>query len=258
MPKQASPRKCAAARKNLEKAWEASRRHWEKTPARMANSRRTIKLAQAAIRGRPRKLSPAQLAAVRRNVARARAVMARRGRTPEHLAKLRETLKLARAARTPASYRLHNQKILRHGLFARSVRQTMRALGQNVGELDRRIRLLNRYFAAEGSREEKLIRALARALWRHERLYYAQADWECRRLDKLLLATEAPPQSSLPKGEELRIRAYNLLDVLNDNQRFSELDWHMAGTCSRLMRRLLRARFGPNFQFRTSVRVRTD
>src|SRR5512141_1629720 len=109
-----SERKRAAAIRNLQKAWKANRGHYVQTPARLAAGLRTIKLAQAAIRGRPRQLSPAQLAAVRRNVAKARAAMARRGRTPEHLAKLRETIKLARAARTSASYSLHNQKIIKH------------------------------------------------------------------------------------------------------------------------------------------------
>ena len=255
MPKPASPRKRAAARQNLEKAWEALRRHWDKTPARLASSRRTIKLAQAAIRGRRRKLSPAQLAAVRRNVALARAALARRGRTPEHLAKLRETIKLARAARTPASYRLHNKKILRHGLFVRSVRQTMRALGQNVAELDRRVGLLKRYFACHGPEEYKLARALAESMWRHERHYYAQADWECRTLDQLLRATEPPSRYSARDIDEMRLRAYDLLDALTNNWRFFQRDETMAGSFERLLRRLLRARFGCNFPFVTSLRI---
>jgi hypothetical protein len=99
----ARDRRRVTSRRNLEKAWAANRAHWEKTPARMAALRRSIKLAHAANRRRPRQLSPAQLDAARRNLANARAAMARRGRTPEHLAKLRETLKLAPPARARAS-----------------------------------------------------------------------------------------------------------------------------------------------------------
>jgi hypothetical protein len=247
-PKPASELKRAASRANLEKAWEANRRHWEKTPARMAASLRTIKLAQEAIRGVPRKLSPAQLAAVRRNVAKARAAMARRGRTPEHLAKLRETIKLARAARTSASYSLHNQKILKHGFYVRSVREAMLAMGDDTGRFDQRIERLKRFFNSTAVNEERLLQILARQLWRHERLYYAQAEWENARLDQLLATPESGSGVDL-SGDDLTFRASGLCDVLLDNQRFYQLDMHLYGSVKRLLRRLLRQRLGREPKF---------
>ncbi|HET7840280.1 MAG TPA: hypothetical protein VFM21_01680 [Terriglobia bacterium] len=245
----ASDRRRAASRRNLEKAWAASRANWEKTPARMAHSRESIQLAHAAIRKRPRQLSPAQLDAARRNVANARAAMARRGRTPEHLAKLRETLKLARAARTRSSFDLHNAKLLRHGVFVRSVRATMRALGDNPGRLDQRIRLLKRFFASDNPREEAFLRAIAEMFWRRERLYYAHAEWECRKLDRVLMLSEPAPEGYTFTSDEMINRAYRLLDALLDFDRLNTREWHMTGSLKRLLRRLLRLRLGrePDF-----------
>ncbi len=247
--KPASKRKRAASRRNLQKAWAASRARWEKTPARMAASLRTIKLAQAAIRKRPRQFSPAQLDAARRNVANARAAMARRGRTPEHLAKLRETLKLARAARTRSSFDLHNAKILRHGMFVRSVRATMKALGDNPGRLDQRIRLLKRFFASDDPREEAFLRDIAEMFWRRERLYFAHAEWECHKLDRVLMLSQPAPEGYTFTSDEMINRAYRLLDALLDFDRLSTTEWHMTGSVKRLLRRLIRLRFGrePDF-----------
>ena len=45
-----------------------------------------------------------------------------RGRTPEHLARLRQSIVKARAARTRKSVERQAQKILKHGLFARHLR----------------------------------------------------------------------------------------------------------------------------------------
>jgi len=59
-PAQPSPRRLAAAFKNLEKVWPASRKRWEFTPACRAAVLRTIKLAQAANRIHPRPVSLAQ------------------------------------------------------------------------------------------------------------------------------------------------------------------------------------------------------
>lgn len=239
--KPTSERQRAAALRNLQKAWEASRAHWEKTPARLASSRRTIQFAQAALRGRPRRMTPRQLAALRRNAARARAALARRGRTPEHLARLRETIRLARAARDSASYALHNRKILKHGMYVRSVRDTLRALGDNPGRLDHRVELLRRFFNSTDPREDALIHVLARKLWRHERLYYAQAEWENWRLDRLLASADPAPEVGR-SAEDLTFRAFHLYDALLDNRRFVQLDDHMMGSIKRLLRRLLRGR----------------
>ena len=129
-PKQLPPRR-AAALKNLEKAWQANRSSWEFTPARRSTSLWTIKKAHAANRKPGRAFSPAQREAAGRNVAKAREALKARGRSPEHLAKLRESIAKARAARTRKSIERQAEKILKHGLFARRLRGPVAALGEN-------------------------------------------------------------------------------------------------------------------------------
>src|SRR5579884_1409489 len=95
-----SERRRAASLKNLEKAWEANRTRWEFTPARRRVSLRTIKMAQRANRLHPRPFSPAQLFALLRIVSNAREAIKNRGRSPEHLAKLRESILITHTATT--------------------------------------------------------------------------------------------------------------------------------------------------------------
>lgn len=134
----------------------------------------------------------------------------------------------------------------------------MRSLSENLGRLDRRVRLLRRYFSSDSKHEEKLIRALADALWRHERLFYAQADWECRLIDCLLARTPAAEGASATSADALRSRAYRLTIALLDRERYRERDRHMIGSIERLLRRLLRLRLGRDPQFVTSMRIGSD
>jgi hypothetical protein len=246
-----SPRKRAASLKNLEKAWQANRRHWEKTPARMAAARRTIQLAQAAIRGRPRKFSPAQLRAVRANVARARDALAARGRSPEHLAKLRQTIVGARAARTPASFRRQAAKVLKHGLFARSMRETLRPLGEDRKEFARHFHLLRAYFGPRGPQEEKIVRTVVEAVRRRIRLWRAEAYWQSRHLEQLL---EMAAPLATPDPELTRHRAMVLMEVLSRQERLFELNYRLLAVLERLLRRLVRRRSGGQLDLKMLAR----
>ncbi len=252
MARRNPPARAAARLRNLQKAWQASRAHWEFTPARQAVSRRTIKLAQAANRRRPRKLSPAQLAAVRRNVARARAALRARGRSPEHLAKLRQTIKGARAARTAQSGLLQAEKVLKHGLFARRLRGPLARLGESPREQRALERRVVRYLAPRNAAEEKLARQIADALWRHHRLYFAQAAWELERLRAFLAAA---PRAKGSSAEFTRLRAYALLEVLLDREQPAPHSWRLLGKAEGLLRRFVRLRAGSDSRFRMGLRL---
>lgn len=237
--KRPSARHRAASRRNLEKAWEANRTHWEKTPARMANAHRTIQLAQAALRGRPRKFSPAQLAAARANIAKARAVLNARGRSPQHLSKLRETIKKARAARTPEGFRRHSPKVLKHGLYARSVRDTMRPLGEDTKEFATHLRLLREFFGPQDEREGKIVAALAEAIRRRLRLWRAEAHWQARYLGQCL--GEAVPLAS-PDPDQTLYRSWLLLGAVMSQDRLFERDRRLVAALERVLRQLVRKR----------------
>lgn len=239
-----------AARKNLEKAWQASRSRWEFTPARRQASLRSIKRAQEANRRPGRRLSAAQREAVRRNVARARATLKARGLTPEHLAKLRESIVKARAARTDKSIERQAHKVLSHGLFARRLRGPVASLGENPRDYETIHRLVTRYLCPQSENEADVVRLIADSLWRQHRLFYAQAAWQLKRLDFFL--RKAPPLKD-PDPNETRLRAHTLVTVLLDDDGTQQRAWRLIGTTERLLRRFLRLRFGGDPNFHTNV-----
>ena len=251
-PAPPSPRHRAAARKNLEKAWESSRRHWELTPARRRSSLRTIKRAQRANRLHRRPASPAQREAALRNIAKAREAIKARGRSPEHLAKLRESVVRARAARTQKSVERQAAKILKHGLFARRLRGPLAALGENPRDYRALHRLVLRYLAPQNAEEEKLAHLIADSLWRQHRIYFAQAAWELERLNFFL--SKAPPLEA-PDPNETRLRAYTLLSILLDRDESHRRGWRLIASTERLLRRFLRLRFGRDPHFKTGHRL---
>ncbi|HET9178767.1 MAG TPA: hypothetical protein VFQ24_10475 [Terriglobia bacterium] len=242
-----SSRHRAAALKNLEKAWQANRSRWEFTRARRSTSLWTIKKAQFANRLPGRKFSPAQREAASRNVAKARETLQARGRSPEHLAKLRQSIAKARAARTRQSIERQAEKILKHGLFARRLRGPVAPLGENPRDYKAIHRLVARYFGPQNEEEEKLLHLIADALWRQHRIFYAQAAWQIERLN-FFLGKATPIESS--DATETKLRAYTLLTVLLDRDESYRRGSRLIGATERLLRRFLRLRFGrdPNFQ----------
>jgi len=253
-PQSASPssRRRAASLRNLEKAWQASREHWEFTPARRRVSMRTIKMAQRANRLHPRPASPAQREAARRNILKAGAALQARGRSPEHLAKLRETIVKARAARSEKSLQRQAEKVLKHGLFARRLRGPLAPLGENPRDYKAIHRLTLRYLAPQNPEEEKLAHLIADALWRNHRMYFAQAVWQFDQLRFFL--SKAPPPVK-PDLKDYRLRAYALLSVLLDRDKAHERAWRLLGSTERLLRRFLRLRYGRDPNFRTGRRI---
>ena len=247
-----SPRHRAAALKNLEKAWRASRTRREFTPARRRASLRTIKQATLANSRPGRKLSPAQQQAALRNVAKAREALQARGRSPEHLAKLRQSIAKARAARTRKSIERQAEKILKHGLFARRLRGPVAALGENPRDYKAIHRLVARYFGPQNEQEEKLVHLIADSLWRQHRMFFAQAAWQLERLNFFL--SKAPALEE-PDANETMLRAYTLLTVLLDRDESHRRAWRLLGSTERLLRRFLRMRFGRDPNFHTGHRI---
>lgn len=246
-----SPRHRAAALKNLEKAWQANRSQWEFTPARRAASRCTIKKAHAANRMPGRPVSAAQREAARRNVAKARKALQARGRSPEHLAKLRQSIAKARAARSDKSIERQAQKILKHGLFARRLRGPLAPLGENPRDYKAIHRLVARYLCPQNGKEEKVARLIADSLWRQHRMFFAQAAWQLERLHFFL--SKAPPLEK-PDENETRLRAHTLVTILLDTDESHRRAWRLIGSTERLLRRFLRLRFGRDPNFHTDTR----
>jgi hypothetical protein len=250
--RQQSPHHRAARLKNLEKAWQANRSRWEFTPARRAASLRTIKRAHEANRKRGRPVSSAQREAASRNVAKAREALKARGRSPEHLAKLRRSIAKARAARTSKSLERQAEKVLKHGLFARRLCGPVAALGENPRDYKAIHRLVARYFGPQNPKEEKLAHLIADSLWRQHRLFFAQAAWQLERLHFFL--SKAPPIEA-SDANETKLRAYTLLTVLLDRDESHRRAWRLLAATERLLRRLLRVRFGHEPNFQTGTRV---
>ena len=248
---QPSPRRRAAL-KNLEKAWQASRSKREFSPARRRASLGTIKRTHEANRVPGRPMSSAQRQAAARNVAKAREALKARGRSPEHLAKLRQTIAKDRAARTRKSVERQAQKILKHGLFARRLRGPVAALGENPCDYEAIHRLVARYFGPQNAEEEKLASLIADSLWRQHRLFFAQAAWQLERLNFFL--SKAPPIEAAD-ANETRLRAYTLLTVLLDPDESHRRAWRLIGSTERLLRRYLRMRFGRDPNFQTGTRL---
>lgn len=247
-----SPRQ-RASRKNLEKAWQANRSRWNFTPARRSSSLRTIKQAHEANRKPGRPVSAAQREAARRNVAKARETLKARGRSPEHVAKLRQSIAKARAARRDKSVERQAQKVLKHGLFARRLRGPVASLGENPRDYKSIHRLVVRYLNPQNKNEENVAHLIADSLWRQHRVFFAQAAWQLERLNFFL---SKAPALDRPDPDETRLRAHTLVNILLDTDESHRRSWRLIGATERLLRRFLRLRFGCDPNFHTGSRWR--
>jgi hypothetical protein len=247
-----SPKFLAAMRANLEKGRRAPRRM---TPARRRALLKNLEKARAADRRRGR-LTAAQLTARRANAAKASAALQARGLTPEHLAKLRENVARARACATDASYARMAQSNVQHGFYSRRLRDTAEKLGENPREFDTLTRLTRRYLAPQNEAEKELSDAIAREIWRHQRLHRAVAQWKLRRLMAFL---EAEPPLASADPEVLVWGGYGMLECLAAPEKAWREGATVRGRVERLMRRLIRLRAGrPDAKFRTRWRRRRE
>ncbi|PYV24596.1 MAG: hypothetical protein DMG27_12480, partial [Acidobacteria bacterium] len=129
-------------------------------------------------RGRPKgPLSERELAARRSNLRKARAAPKELiyRPTPKRQAASRANMEKAIAARrAPAGNANARLNALKHGLFARRVRESVARLGESLDEFDRHVGLVERLFAPQDAVERELTLRLAETLWRRLRLFRAQ------------------------------------------------------------------------------------
>jgi hypothetical protein len=215
-----SPAKWAAVRK----AAEANRRNFRLTRAR----RRAMSVnARKMQRGSVEKfqMTEARLAACRANIQKALAV-----------------------PRAPESYARSRFNHLQHGLDAANFEETLRLLGDDPKEYEAHKQRFRRAFVPANPVEEKVVDLMAAAVWRRLRLFNAQAYWESRNLDRFL--ARGPSLAALDAGWT-RLRAYELMALLLDRQKFHHHDHRLTGVVERQLRTLLHLRTGgkPDFKY---------
>ena len=218
-----TPAKWAAIRK----AVEANRRNFRLTRARRrAMSINARKMQRASVD--KFRLTEARLAANRANIRKALAVQ-----------------------RTPESYARSRFNHLQHGLQVRTLEETMHLLGDDQREFDSHCRSFARVFAPANPVEEKVVHLLAAAVWRRLRLFKAQARWESDNLRRFL--ARGPSLGPLDAGWT-RVRAYELMVLLLNREKFHRHDHHLTGVVERQLRTLLHLRTGGDPQFKYLMR----
>jgi hypothetical protein len=168
--------------------------------------------------------------------------------TEARLAACRANLQKALAVkRPPESYARSRFNHLQHGLDARRFEETLHLLG-DAKEYEAHQQRFRRAFAPANPVEEKVVDLLAAAVWRRLRLFHAQAFWESRRLDRFL--ARGPSLAALDAGWT-RLRAYELMALLLDREKFHRHDHRLTGVVERQLRTLLHLRTGgkPDFKY---------
>jgi hypothetical protein len=199
---------------------------------------------------KPFRFTPARRRAVMANLARGREVLRARGwpHSEKQLAAARANLSKAHAeSREPKNYRRYHRHKLKHGLQVRSLEQTMRLLGEDLGEFEAHCERFRRVFAPAHPTEEKIVRRIACAAWRQLRLFKAQARWQADALRQYFKRAEFVQPLD---AEATRLRALFLMSLLTDREKFLFHDQRLTGGVERALRTLLRLRSGgdPEFQ----------
>jgi hypothetical protein len=218
-----TPARWAAVRK----AAEANRRNFRMTRARRRAMSINIRKAQKA------SVEKFQMTEARR---RANAVSIR---------------KALAAPRAPESYARSRFNHLQHGLQVRSLEETMHLLGENPKEWEAQSEGFARLFSPTNPVEEKVVHLLAAAVWRRLRLFTAQARWESDNLRRFLTRT---PLISPLDADSTRLRAYGLMTLLLNREKFHRHDHHLTGVVERQLRTLLHLRTGGDPQFKYLMR----
>ena len=219
---QMTPAKWTAVRK----AAEANRRKFRLTRARRrAMSLNAGKMQRASVE--KFRMTEARLAACRANIQKALAVQ-----------------------RSPQSYARSRFNHLQHGLDVRRLEETMHLLG-DAKEYEAHRQRFRRVFVPANPVEEKVVHLLAAAVWRRLRLFNAQARWESDNLHRFL--ARALPLTPLDAGWT-RVRAYELMALLLDREKFHRHDHHLTGVVERQLRTLLHLRTGGKPEFKYLMR----
>lgn len=237
-----SPRRLAACRANIRKAHEANRRN-PLSPARRAALRRATEANRKNYR-----LTPARLAAMRANGRKMQAASVRKFRmTPARRKAVRANLLKALAApRTPESRARSRFNDLKHGLYARSMEETLALAGEDPKEFQGLERALAQAFTPRDEEERELVRAVVRAVWRRLRLYRAEARWE---IDRMKMLLDWCATLKLPRYTLTQMQAQHVVEALLDQAKFWRYSTVLLAEVERALRALLRKRLGrePDF-----------
>jgi hypothetical protein len=138
---------------------------------------------------------------------------------------------------------------LKHGLGVRtcSLEESMAALGEDPAEFKALAGLIERTFVPKNLPEYRVVRRLARAIWRRLRLYKAAALWEADTLGRAL--SSAPETESLTV-DETHLRACGVMTLLLNETHLSRSRFQLLAEVERQFRALLKIRSGGKARFR--------
>jgi len=148
------------------------------------------------------------------------------------------------AGRVPRSARPPN---LKHGSFARDLRQSVILLGEDVREYDAHLERFEKVLTPSTERERVIVRRLAEAAWRLIRGYRARAGAQSRRLRQSLesIAPHAPLNT-----QQVHRLAVHLVDTFHDEDYLLHFVGRLRNQFERLIRLLLVERTGSDQGFR--------
>jgi hypothetical protein len=162
--------------------------------------------------------------------------------TPRRLAAARANIQKAwaehRAGRVRRSERPPN---LKHGFFARNLRQSVVLLGEDVREYDAHLRRFEDALLPLNGRERRIVRRLAEAAWRLIRGYRARAQAQTRKLRKAL--ERVAPHTPLDPFQT-KVLAVFLVKMFSDEHYVLNCVTRLRNQFERLFRLLLIERTG--------------
>jgi hypothetical protein len=228
---------------------------------------------------RKKHFSPEGLAALRANLAKARAKLAAEGPTPrqvsanranllkanadkalqyrptaQRLRASRANLAKARAARRamPESYARSRYGAMKHGLHVGTLADSLELVGEDPEEFQKHLLRVERAFFPLNDLERTILRHLAEALWRRLRLFRAQARWEA---DALARCLDAAATAAPLTADEIEDRASQIAEILLEMDRLEKQRFLLLRKVERPLRALLRKRTGANPKFRIFTRA---
>ena len=139
--------------------------------------------------------------------------------------------------------RFHTTK---HGLSARSLEETMAALGEDPAEFKALAGLIERTFVPKNLPEYEVVQRLAGAIWRRLRLYKAAAHWEA---DALRQALSSGPEVKSLTVDETRLRAHGVMTLLLNETHLSRNRFQLLAEVERQFRALMKIRSGGRAKF---------
>ena len=160
------------------------------------------------------------------------------------LANLKKAREAHLAGRVPRSARPPN---LKHGSFARDLRQSVILLGEDVREYDAHLERFEKVLTPSTDRERVIVRRLAEAAWRLIRGYRARAGAQSRRLRQSL--ESIAPHAPLDPLQVQRL-AIHLVDTFHDEDYLLHFVGRLRNQFERLIRLLLVERTGSDQGFR--------